>query len=212
MQNEPEDVRNQEPDEQLHQRKPRSRKSQKQEEAAEKVKKQKNKRNRIIQRSVEIHQDYIRIDVQGAESYIHDTFYHMCHCAGGSSGNRAYKVYPMYLEYKDTGGRIMEASTPDTFRLQEASFIYDANGEVLAKLTGDEDSSYLTYDEIPEYAVNAFIAIEGQNIFGTTPGIDIKGIFRVAINYFKTEGEEKHGASTITRHASEPVPDQGSVD
>lgn len=109
-----------------------------------------------------------------------------------------YKIYPMYQDYKSQVEGIVEASTLDTFRLQEASFIYDANGEILAKLTGDEDSSYLPYEEIPEHAVNAFIAIEDRT-FWDNAGIDIKGIFRVAINYFKTEGEEKHGASTITQ-------------
>ena len=57
-----------------------------------------------------------------------------------------YKVYPMYKDYKSQVAGVVENSTLDTFRLQEASFIYDANGEILAKLTGDEDSSYLPYD------------------------------------------------------------------
>ena len=114
------------------------------------------------------------------------------------AGIGVYKVYPMYKEYKAQVDGIVEASTLDTFRLQEASFIYDANGDVLAKLTGDEDSSYLPYEEIPEYAVNAFIAIEDRT-FWDNSGIDLKGIFRVAVNYFKTEGEEMHGASTITQ-------------
>lgn len=109
-----------------------------------------------------------------------------------------YKIYPMYQDYKSQVEGVVEASTPDTFRLQEASFIYDVNGEILAKLTGDEDSSYLSYEEIPEHAVNAFIAIEDRT-FWDNAGIDIKGIFRVALNYFKTEGEEVHGASTITQ-------------
>lgn len=115
-----------------------------------------------------------------------------------AAGIGAYKIYPMYKEYKAQVAGIVEASTLDTFRLQEASFIYDVNGEVLAKLTGDEDSSYLPYEEIPEYAVNAFIAIEDRT-FWDNSGIDLKGIFRVAINYFRTEGEEVHGASTITQ-------------
>lgn len=109
-----------------------------------------------------------------------------------------YKVYPMYKDYKSQVAGVVENSTLDTFRLQEASFIYDANGEILAKLTGDEDSSYLPYEEIPEHAVNAFVAIEDRT-FWENAGIDLKGIFRVAINYFRTEGEEKHGASTITQ-------------
>ena len=109
-----------------------------------------------------------------------------------------YKVYPLYKDYKAQAVKVVEESGPEDFRLQQASFIYDVNGTVLAKLTGDEDSSYLQYDDIPETAVNAFIAIEDRT-FWENSGIDIKGIFRVALNYFKTEGDEMHGASTITQ-------------
>ncbi len=116
----------------------------------------------------------------------------------GGAGFGAYKLIPLYEDYKSQIEGVVENSTPDTFRLQEASYIYDSNGNVLAKLTGDEDSSYLTYDQIPQNAVNAFVAIEDRT-FWENPGIDIKGIFRVAINYFLTEGAEKHGASTITQ-------------
>ena len=116
----------------------------------------------------------------------------------GGAGFGAYKLIPLYEDYKSQIEGVVENSTLDTFRLQEASYIYDSNGNVLAKLTGDEDSSYLTYDQIPQNAVNAFVAIEDRT-FWENPGIDIKGIFRVAINYFLTEGAEKHGASTITQ-------------
>ncbi len=109
-----------------------------------------------------------------------------------------YKLYPIYQDYKEQIAGVVEESTPETFRLQEASYIYDANGEILAKLTGDEDSTYLTYDEIPQNAINAFVAIEDRT-FWENPGIDIKGIFRVGINYLRTEGQEVHGASTITQ-------------
>ena len=116
----------------------------------------------------------------------------------GGAGFGAYKLIPLYEDYKSQIEGVVENSTLDTFRLQEASYIYDSNGNVLAKLTGDEDSSYLTYDQIPQNAVNAFVAIEDRT-FWENPGIDIKGIFRVAVNYFLTEGAEKHGASTITQ-------------
>lgn len=109
-----------------------------------------------------------------------------------------YKFYPMYTDYKEQIKDVVASSTPKDFRLQEPSFIYDANGDVLAKLTGDEDSSYLSYDEIPEYATNAFIAIEDRN-FWENSGIDLKGIIRVGLNYFRTDGTEVHGASTITQ-------------
>lgn len=109
-----------------------------------------------------------------------------------------YKILPLYKEYKAQAVETVANSTLADFRLQEASFIYDVNGDQIAKLTGDEDSTYLVYDEIPEYAVGAFIAIEDRT-FWENSGIDLKGIFRVALNYFKTDGDEMHGASTITQ-------------
>lgn len=109
-----------------------------------------------------------------------------------------YKVYPIYKDYQAQAEKVVAESRPEDFILQQASFIYDVNGDVLAKLTGDEDSSYLAFDDIPETAVNAFIAIEDRT-FWENSGIDLKGIFRVALNYFKTEGDEMHGASTITQ-------------
>lgn len=109
-----------------------------------------------------------------------------------------FKIYPLFMEYKILAEEAVETSTLDTFRLQEASFIYDVNGDVIAKLTGDEDSSYLTYEQIPEHAINAFVAIEDRT-FWENSGVDVKGIIRVGLNFIKTGGKEMHGASTITQ-------------
>lgn len=114
------------------------------------------------------------------------------------AGIGTLKLYPVYQEYKQMADKAVENSTLETFRLQEASFIYDVNGDVIAKLTGDEDSSYLTYEQIPEHAINAFVAIEDRT-FWENPGIDVKGIFRVGLNFLMTGGKEMHGASTITQ-------------
>jgi penicillin-binding protein 1A len=116
----------------------------------------------------------------------------------GAIGIVTAKLYPVYEGYKNQVAGVVEESTPDTFRLQEASYIYDVNGDVLAKLTGDEDSTYLPFEEIPQDAIEAFVAIEDRT-FWQNSGIDLKGIIRVGINYFLTGGEEMHGASTITQ-------------
>ena len=69
---------------------------------------------------------------------------------------------------------------------------------MLAKISGDEDSQYLPYEEIPQDAVNAFIAIEDRT-FWENCGVDFKGILRVGINLFSQREKEVHGASTITQ-------------
>ena len=108
------------------------------------------------------------------------------------------KIYPLYVEYKQMAEHVVGESTPDTFRLQESSYIYDDDGDVIAKLSKDEDSYYLPYDEIPVEAIQAFVAVEDRT-FWENSGIDLKGIFRVGLRFLYTEGEEVHGASTITQ-------------
>lgn len=93
---------------------------------------------------------------------------------------------------------LVEASTEADFLPGQASYFYDSAGNVLAKISGDEDSQYLPYEEIPQDAVNAFIAIEDRT-FWENCGVDFKGIIRVGINFILTKGEEMHGASTITQ-------------
>lgn len=94
--------------------------------------------------------------------------------------------------------QLVEESTPDTFRLSETSYIYSDDGTELAKLSEDDDATYLEYDEIPADIVNAFVAVEDRS-FWTNGGIDYKGIVRVCLNYVKTRGEVMEGASTITQ-------------
>ncbi|MBO6150448.1 MAG: transglycosylase domain-containing protein [Clostridium sp.] len=109
-----------------------------------------------------------------------------------------WKLYPIYEDYRKQTENIVAESDLSTFRLQEASYIYDTNGSIIAKLTGDEDSSYLPYEEIPENAINAFVAIEDRT-FWENPGIDVRGILRVMVDYVRSDGGEMHGASTITQ-------------
>ena len=60
---------------------------------------------------------------------------------------------------------MVQASTEDTFKSSEASFIYDSKGKVLAKLKGDHDSYYLTFDKIPQYVKDAFVVTEDRDFY-----------------------------------------------
>ena len=75
------------------------------------------------------------------------------------------EIYPRYVEYKQMAVQVVADSDLDTFRLQESSYIYDSEGAIIAKLTKDEDSFYLPYDQIPEYAVQAFVAVEDRTFW-----------------------------------------------
>jgi membrane peptidoglycan carboxypeptidase len=108
------------------------------------------------------------------------------------------KIEPTYTEYKEFADNIVENSTAADFKLSESSYIYDSDGNILAKLKASQDSQYLDYNDIPTDVVNAFIAVEDQT-FWDNPGFDVKGIVRVLYNYVKSSGDEQHGASTITQ-------------
>lgn len=94
--------------------------------------------------------------------------------------------------------KVVGESTPESFRLSETSYIYSDDGTEIAKLSEDEDATYLEYDQIPADVVNAFVAVEDRS-FWTNSGIDYKGIVRVCLNYVRTKGEVAEGASTITQ-------------
>lgn len=114
------------------------------------------------------------------------------------------KVGPLYVEYNRDATAHVNSCDYDTFRMEESSYIYDDSGEVIIKLRGNQDSSYLKYEDMPEDAINAFIAVEDRT-FWENPGIDLKGIIRVIIGFFESSGEEVHGASTITQQLARNV-------
>lgn len=114
------------------------------------------------------------------------------------------KIQPYYKEYKEFAKDAIENSTHDTFKLDESTYIYDNNNEIIVKLRGEQDSAYLNYKDIPTDVINAFIAIEDRS-FWDNSGIDIKGLTRVGIDFIKTHGEEMHGASTITQQLARCV-------
>lgn len=114
------------------------------------------------------------------------------------------KIYPTFYAYYNDAKECVYKSTADTFHPNESSYIYDSKGDVIAKLQNSTDSSYLSYEEIPEDVRNAFIAVEDRT-FWENPGVDVKGIARVLYNYARTKGVEKHGASTITQQLAKNI-------
>lgn len=109
-----------------------------------------------------------------------------------------YKVYPLYEEYSQEAKKIVEESNTNTFKRNLTSYFYDDEGSLLTELSGNGSKIYLTFDEIPENVVNAFIAIEDRR-FWEHKGIDIKGMIRVGVEFVTSGGETVHGASTITQ-------------
>ncbi len=76
--------------------------------------------------------------------------------------------------------------------------IYDTDGNVIQTLVSSgANRSLVSYDQIPEDLVNAFVAIEDSR-FWTHEGVDVKGIFRAALVGLSS-GRFSEGASTITQ-------------
>lgn len=114
------------------------------------------------------------------------------------------EIRPIYKEYSEFAQKVVYESAEDTFKIDASSYVYDADGNLLAKLRADKDSNYIEYSEIPEAVVDAFIAVEDRT-FWENEGIDIKGIVRVVVDAIKTKGDEMHGASTITQQLARNI-------
>ncbi|SJZ99642.1 transglycosylase domain-containing protein [Anaerorhabdus furcosa] len=95
-------------------------------------------------------------------------------------------------------GKIL-SNTPELnltdFTGAESSKIYDANGESVAEL-GAYLRENITYDDLPESVVDAFVAIEDSRFF-THPGFDLPRFTKAFIENIKS-GSFAQGGSTFT--------------
>ena len=96
----------------------------------------------------------------------------------------------------------------DDFTMDETSIVYYQDTDTgewreLEYLYGDENRIWLDYDEIPEYAINAAIAIEDQR-FRTHNGVDWKRTAGAVVNMFFGM-RNTFGGSTITQQVVKNV-------
>ncbi|SFR71462.1 transglycosylase domain-containing protein [Anaeromicropila populeti] len=99
---------------------------------------------------------------------------------------------------------LVRESSVDTFRQTETSLVYGANGKLLMSMKGEKDSYYIAYEDIPDEAKQAMIAIEDKN-FTIHHGVDWKGVMRAAWMLVKHRGQVTQGASTITQQLSRNI-------
>ncbi|MCD8053962.1 MAG: penicillin-binding protein [Lachnospiraceae bacterium] len=99
-------------------------------------------------------------------------------------------------------GIIAEApdiSTLDVTPQGISTEIYDSDGNLIETLvTSGSNRDPVTYDEVPEDLVNAFVAIEDSR-FWTHSGVDIRGLLRAAVLGVQSGFTTTQGASTITQ-------------
>ncbi len=91
---------------------------------------------------------------------------------------------------------------PDPSRIDErliaqSTKIYDRTGKIiLYDIYGEEKRTVVPFEEIPDYAKWAAIAIEDQNFY-RHPGIDVRAVLRAAFQ--NLAGGSLQGGSTITQ-------------
>ena len=81
--------------------------------------------------------------------------------------------------------------------LDQTSFIYDNQGNLIEKVEAAEFRTFVGLDEMPQHLIDAFIAIEDER-FNEHHGIDPKGIVGSMLENLKAGGIVR-GASTITQ-------------
>jgi len=84
------------------------------------------------------------------------------------------------------------------------TFIYDAKGNVIQKLTGKDnmDSEPVTDKEVPKYLKDAIISIEDERFYQHN-GVDLQGVINAGIGFVRSiitgSSEATRGGSTITQ-------------
>jgi penicillin-binding protein 1A len=88
------------------------------------------------------------------------------------------------------------AETIRDIPLQIPLRIFSRDGYLIDEI-GERRRILITYDEVPEHVVNAFVAAEDQR-FWVHPGIDYRGLLR-ALFQLVTTGDVQAGGSTLTQ-------------
>lgn len=100
-------------------------------------------------------------------------------------------------ECSSEAAKTINDSTEETFQMNTPTRIYYSDGSQMAVLRQGTSSDYLTYDEIPKDAVNAFVAVEDRT-FWANKGYDVKAMARAALSII-SDKEISQGGSTITQ-------------
>lgn len=111
------------------------------------------------------------------------------------------------LRWRNEAKADVAASTEDTFRSSETSFIYSADKKVIAKLTGDKDSNYLTFDQIPQSVKDCFVVTEDRDFY-EHDGVNLLSTMKAAVLLVKSRLNHtkiSRGGSTITQQLARKI-------
>lgn len=108
------------------------------------------------------------------------------------------------IEYRDNAVRIASESSVESFKAEQTSIVYAADGSILTTLKGEKDVYYLPYEGIPTSAIDAVLVTEDKKFY-SHDGVDYLANIRAAIALIKHKGEISQGASTITQQLARNV-------
>ena len=108
------------------------------------------------------------------------------------------------LTLRSKAERIAEQSKEEDFKSSLTSVVYDANGEKISSLRSEKASYYLTYDELPRWAVDVMLVTEDRKFYAHE-GVDFAANIRAAYYLVKNKGEITQGGSTITQQLARNI-------
>ncbi|MBR2523139.1 MAG: transglycosylase domain-containing protein [Clostridiales bacterium] len=107
----------------------------------------------------------------------------------------------MLLGYASSTNPLSINDLTTSGQVSQTSFVYDNDGNEIAKLTGSEnvDRIFTSYSELKDtYIDEAFVSIEDERFYEHS-GIDLKRIGSAILSALANGGSAKHGGSTITQ-------------
>lgn len=122
-------------------------------------------------------------------------------------GAGAYYFFGGYAQevkgLKTEAERLVRESTVETFRGNQASVVYAADGSVISTLKGAKESYYLEREDIPSDAIAAIVSIEDKKFY-RHDGVDYRALLR-AVKAMLENGKVTQGGSTITMQLARNV-------
>lgn len=87
------------------------------------------------------------------------------------------------------------------------SEVYDADGNLLCELNGNEKRKIISLEQMPEYLPKAYVAIEDERFYEHS-GVDIKRTGAATVTYLLNGGKSSFGGSTITQQLIKNITDE----
>jgi len=86
------------------------------------------------------------------------------------------------------------------------SEVYDAEGNLICTLNGNEKRKIVSLEDMPDYLPKAYVAIEDERFYEHT-GVDIKRTAAATATYILHRGNSSFGGSTITQQLVKNITD-----